>query len=148
MVLPWIFLPATHHPTSYIYFFISVNPVAAVYLSVLYLKNINTSCKYFMAVFSFSGFQPPPLRTLAFPFIPSAPLLYPSPLPCSLLFLHHRLPSPSSAFPYPPTPLLLPPLLFLPPFLPHSLRTASNLRMNLLTYIQRKSLLYLTEILK
>lgn len=141
------FLPATHHPTSYIYF-ISVNPVAAIYLSILYLKNINTACKYFMALFSSSGFQPPPSRTLAFPVIPSAPLLSPSHLPCSLLFLHHLLPSPSSVFPYPPTPLLLPLLLFLPPFLPLFLRTASNLRMNLLMYIQRKSLLYLTEILK
>ena len=151
MVLKWfcheLNYPATHHPTSYIYFFISVNPVAAIYLLILYLKNISTSCKYFTALFSVSGVQPPPSLTLAFPFIPSAPLLSPSPLPCSLLFLHHLLPSPPSAFLYPPTPFLLP-LLLPPPFLSHFLRTASNLRMNLLTYIQRKSLLYLTEILK
>lgn len=100
------FLPATLHPTSYIYF-ISVNPVAAIYLSILYLKNINTACKYFMALFSSSGFQPPPSRTLAFPVIPSAPLLSPT---CPAVFSF----SITSSL---PLPLSFPILLLLSSFL-------------------------------
>lgn len=101
---------------------------------------------------SLSGLSIPPVNIswLCFPSVVfSSSLAYPcfscysfcssavsSHLPCSLLFLHHLLPFPSSPFPYPPTPLLLPLLLFLPPFLPFFLRTAGNLRMNLSMYIQ------------
>lgn len=150
LVLKWfcheLNYPATHHPTSYIYFFISVNPVAAIYLLILYLKNISTSCKYFTALFSFSGVQLPPSLTLAFPFIPSAPLLSPSPLPCSLLFLITSslpLPLPFSILLLPSSFLFFSLLVFYPIFL--ELPVISEW---ISTYIQRKSLLYLTEVLK
>lgn len=92
-----------------------------------------------MALLPFSVFQSLPSLMLAFPLlIPSAPLLSPSPFAGTSFSTTPSLPP--SAFPYPPTPLLLPLLLF-PPFLPHFLGTANNLRMSLLTWVQRKSLL-------